>query len=134
MKGLKPSLPCGNRDHNPARLSVSPHSTYLARDFNIVYRFSLLFPPLGRFKFLEPLKDYPTFNGLLFTDLRTLFSKVFTTFAFFTLMAGAVGLEPTVVRRRRFWRPMHSPLCDTPIYLAESLRFELRSGSYPLTR
>ena len=29
-------------------------------------------------------------------------------------MAGEVGLEPTMVCRRRFWRPVQSPLCDTP--------------------
>ena len=31
-------------------------------------------------------------------------------------MAGEVGLEPTVVCRRRLWRPVQSPLCDSPIY------------------
>ena len=31
-------------------------------------------------------------------------------------MAGEVGLEPTMVCRRRFWRPMQSPLCDSPIW------------------
>lgn len=31
------------------------------------------------------------------------------------LMAGEVGLEPTMVCRRRFWRPVQSPLCDSPM-------------------
>ena len=31
------------------------------------------------------------------------------------LMAEAVGLEPTRVINRRFWRPLQSPLCETSI-------------------
>ena len=92
MKRLELSLPCGNRDHNPACLPIPPHSTYLVRDFSIVYCFSTLFLPLGRFKFLEPLKDYPTFYGLLLADLRTPHSKVFTTFCVFN----ANGTPPRI--------------------------------------
>lgn len=33
-----------------------------------------------------------------------------------TGMAGEVGLEPTMVCRRRLWRPVQSPLCDSPVY------------------
>lgn len=32
------------------------------------------------------------------------------------LMAEAVGLEPTWVINRRFWRPLQSPLCETSIF------------------
>ena len=35
-------------------------------------------------------------------------------------MAGEVGLEPTMDARRWFWRPVLSPLSDSPIYGADA--------------